>query len=180
MESLLEIYKQLKNLGYTLDLFNQKDEIQLYDIFREVVDSGSQFPYECNSLQEFHRQFINPQSHVYVCHSSTHEVIGGFYIRSNFPGRSKHIANAAYMIQGSYRSKGIGTLLIKASLHLAKDLGFRAMQFNMVLSQNNTAVRLYEKLGFNVIAGIPNAVRNSDGSYQDGYIMYRQLENLEN
>lgn len=177
-ESLAEISEQLKQLGYVLDLFNQKDEQGLYKIFQEVVDSGSQFPYECSSIQEFHRQFFHPQGQVYVCHSLQGEVIGGFYIRSNFSGRSSHIANAAYMIQATYRGKGIGSLLIKASLHLAKDFGFQAIQFNMVLSQNTLAVKLYEKLGFNIIGTLPQAVRNPDGNYQDGYVMHRKLDIL--
>jgi ribosomal protein S18 acetylase RimI-like enzyme len=174
-DSLSEIIKQLNRLGCTLKMFTQEDEKCLYDIFRDVVDSGSQFPYECSSTQEFHRQFLHPQSRVYVCHSSSGEVIGGFYIRSNFPGRSAHIANAAYMVRSTHRGQGIGTLLVKASLYLAKDLGFQAMQFNMVLSRNTIAIKLYEKLGFATIGSIPEAVRNPDGSYQDGYVMYRKL-----
>ena len=61
-ESLLEIRNQLARLGFTLKPFSQKDETYLYDIFRDVVDSGSQFPYESNSIQEFYRQFLAPTS----------------------------------------------------------------------------------------------------------------------
>lgn len=175
VENLLEIHKQLAHLGFTLKPFSQEDENCLYDIFRNVVDSGSQFPYECSSVQEFYRQFFAPTSHVYVCHSSTKEVVGGFYIKSNFSGRSNHIANAAYMIKDPYRGQGIGTLLVNASLEIAKSFGFQAMQFNMVLSQNVIATKLYQKLGFNIIGTIPQAVRNPDGSYQDGYILHRKL-----
>lgn len=178
IESLVEISNRLSQMGYTLDLFDERDEEGLYDIFREVVNTGSQFPYECSSLKEFHRQFFTPQGQVYVCHSVDGEVIGGFYLRANFSGRSSHIANAAYMIRSTYRGKGVGSLLIKASLHLAKGLGLQAMQFNMVLSQNKFAVQLYEKLGFSIVGTIPQAVRNPDGSYQDGYVMHRQLDNL--
>lgn len=178
IESLLEISNRLGQMGYTLDLFDGKDEEGLYDIFREVVDSGSQFPYECSSIEEFHRQFFTPQGRVYVCHSLDGEVIGGFYLKANFSGRSSHIANAAYMIRKTYRGNGVGSLLIKASLHLAKDLGLHAMQFNMVLSQNKLAVKLYERLGFNVVGTIPQAVKNPDGSFQDGYVMHRKLDNI--
>ena len=174
-KNLLEIHKQLAQRGFTLKPFSQEDENCLYEIFRDVVDSGTQFPYECNSVQEFYRQFFAPTSHVYVCHSSTKEVIGCFYLRSNFSGRSNHIANAAYMLKSSYRGRGIGTLLINASLEIAKDFGFQSMQFNMVLSQNIAAVKLYQKLGFNIIGTIPQAIRNSDGSYQEGYILHRKL-----
>lgn len=178
IESLVEISERLNQLGYTLDLFDQKDEEALYDIFREVVNSGSQFPYECSSTKEFHRQFFTPQGQVYVCHSVDGEVIGGFYLRANYSGRSRHIANAAYMIRDTYRGKGIGSLLVKASLHLAKGLGLQAMQFNMVLSQNTLAIKLYERLGFNIVGTIPQAIRNSDGSYQDGYVMHRKLDDI--
>lgn len=178
MESLLDIQKQLSVLGYILKPYTQEDEAYLYNIFKEVVDSGTQFPYECSSTKEFYRQFLNPESHVFTCHSSTHEVIGGYYIRSNFPGRSRHIANAAYMIKNAYRNQGIGSLLVKASLHMAKNLGFQAMQFNMVLSQNTIAINLYQKLGFSLIGTIPEAIRNPNGSYQEGYVMYRKLDDL--
>lgn len=178
IESLSEIFNRLSQMGHALDLFDQKDEEGLYKIFQEVVDSGCQFPYECSSLEEFHRRFFTPQGQVYVCHSLEGKVVGGFYLRANFSGRSSHIANAAYMIHNSYRGKGLGSLLIKASLHFAKDLGFQAMQFNMVLSHNTLAVKLYERLGFNVIGAMPEAIRNPDGSYQDGYVMHRKLNDL--
>jgi len=160
----------------TLRPFAQEDEESLYKIFQEIVDSGNQFPYECSSIHEFYRQFFAPQSQVYVAHSSERELVGGFYIKPNFSGRCKHIANAAYMVRNTHRGQGIGTLLVKASLELAKHLGFRAMQFNMVLSENHTALRLYQKLRFNIIGAIPRAIKNSDGSYQEGYVLHRELD----
>ncbi len=178
MENLLEIHNKLKELGYTLKPFLNEDEGALYEIFRNVVDTGCQFPYRSNSMQEFCRQFFAPESCVYVCRSLT-EVVGGFYVKPNFSGRSSHIANAAYMIKETHRGQGIGTLLIKASLCIAKDLGFQALQFNMVLSQNIAAIKLYQKLGFNMIGAIPEAVQNPDGSYQNGYVMHRKLEDLK-
>ncbi len=67
---------------------------------------------------------------------------------------------------------------ISFPLYLAKDLGFHAMQFNKVFSQNISAINLYRKLGFNIIQTLPEAVQNPDGSYQDAYIMYRTLEDF--
>jgi ribosomal protein S18 acetylase RimI-like enzyme len=49
------------------------------------------------------------------------------------------------------------------------------MQFNMVLSQNTLAVKLYQRLGFQIAGILPEAIQNPDGSYQDGYVMYRKL-----
>lgn len=176
IESLSKISNRLNKMGYVLRLYDPKDEKELHEIFREVVDSGSQFSYECSSIEEFHRQFFTPQGKVYVCHTVKGKVIGGFFLRVNYSGRSNHIANAAYMIKNTYRGKGIGSLLVKASLQLAKDLDCQAMQFNMVLSQNTLAIKLYQRLGFNIIGTIPEAVRNRDGTFQDGYIMHRKLD----
>lgn len=176
-ENLGDIFAKLSQKGLSLTLFKQEDENPLYDIFRNVVDSGAEFPYESNSIQEFYRQFFAPESEIYVCRSLNEEVIGGFYIKPNFSGRCDHIANAAYMIKDSHRGQGIGTLLVNASLEIAKSLGFQAMQFNMVLSQNVIALKLYNKLGFKIIGTIPQAIRNPDGSYQDGYILFHALNN---
>lgn len=176
-ESFGDISIKLSQKGLSLTLFKQEDENSLYDIFRDVVDSGTEFPYESNSIQEFYRQFFAPASKVYVCRPLSEEVVGGFYIRPNFSGRCDHIANAAYMIKDSHRGQGIGTLLVNASLEIAKNLGFQAMQFNMVLSQNIIAIKLYDKLGFKITGTIPRAIRNPDGSYQDGYILFRKLTN---
>lgn len=162
-------------LGFTIRPFRQEDEENLYLIFQEVVNTGYQFAYESSSMQEFYRQFLSPQSNVYVCCSASNQVIGGFTIRPNFPGRSNHIANAVYMIQSSYQGQGIGTWLVNMSLEIAKNLGFKAMQFNLVFSQNTKAIKLYEKLGFKTIGTIPDAVHNPDGSYQDAVIFYRTL-----
>jgi len=176
-KNLSEVIGQLSQKGFSLTPCKQEDENSLYEIFKKVVDSGVEFPYECNSIQEFHRHFFATQSKVYVCRSSNGEVVGGFYIRPNFSGRASHIANAAYMLKETHRGQGLGTLLVKASLEIAFSLGFKAMQFNMVLSQNIIALKLYEKLGFKIIGTLPKGIRNSDGSYQDAYVIFRDLTN---
>lgn len=172
---LRKIEEPLTEKGFSLAVFKQKDENALYAIFKSVVDSGTEFPYESSSLTEFHRHFFAPQTEVYVCHNAEGEVVGGFYIKPNFSGRCAHIANAAYMVKNSYRGQGIGTWLVSASLEIAKNAGFRSMQFNMVLSQNTIALKLYDKFGFKIVGTIPEAVRNPDSSYQDGYVLFRTL-----
>ena len=176
IESLQEVHNQLQQFGYKLETYKLDDEEGLLAIFKEVVDTGCQFPYENSSREEFHVQFFGPTSQLYVCRSPQGHVIGGFYLKPNYSGRSRHIANAGYMIKRTHQGLGIGTLLIKASLHIARSLGFLAMQFNMVFSKNAGAIKLYEKLGFEIIGTIPNAIRNPDESFQDGHTMYRRIE----
>jgi DNA-binding MarR family transcriptional regulator/L-amino acid N-acyltransferase YncA len=147
--------------GCGLVRLEEADEQPLYEIFRDVVDTGGQFPYLVSSVEEFQRHFLAPQSRVFVCRSADGEVIGGFYIRTNETG----VANAAYMVARQFRGRGIGRLLVEASLEIAKRLGYRAMQYNLVLSENRVAIDLYQKLGFQIVATIP---RELD---QVGYVM---------
>ena len=61
------------------------------------------------------------------------------------------------------------------SLDYAKGLGFRAMQFNFVISSNARAVRLWQTLGFAVVGRLPEAFLHPGLGYVDALIMYRTL-----
>ena len=89
-------------------------------------------------------------------------------------GLGSHIANASYMVHPDAQGKGIGRQLGEHSLKMAKSLGFLAMQFNIVISTNKPAIRLWEKLGFEIIGTTPNGYRSANGLV-DTYIMYKSL-----
>lgn len=160
------ITEQLKVLGCSLEPFSQNDDEPLYDLFREMVKL-KKFPYPSHSKKEFRKQFFAPGSHVYVCHHGK-EVVGGFYIKPNFSTEFAKVANAAYMIKEKYRKKGIGSLLIKASLNIAKSHGYHAMQYNSVFSNNLEAIQLYQKFGFKIVDTVKSA-------FQLTYVMYLEL-----
>jgi ribosomal protein S18 acetylase RimI-like enzyme len=94
---------------------------------------------------------------------------GSYYLRPNFPGRAAHIANAGYIVVADLRGKGIGQALVEHSFVAARRLGFDALQFNLVFA-SNPARRLYERLGFQVIGRIPEAV---DG--EEALIYWRKV-----
>ena len=53
--------------------------------------------------------------------------------------------------------------------------GFRAMQFNFVVSTNEQAVRLWQRNGFEIVGTLPGAYRHSKLGYVDAYVMYKRL-----
>ena len=57
----------------------------------------------------------------------------------------------------------------------AQRLGFRAMQFNFVVSTNKSAIRLWKQLGFKIVGTLPHAFRHPKKGYVDVYLMYRSL-----
>lgn len=154
--------------------FCEQDREALYEIYHDVIEAGCYFPQSDSSKEEFERCFFAPGSRVFVCKVEG-QLVGGFYIKPNFPGRGCHIANAAYMLKEGARGQGLGRQLCEKSFQLARELGFRAMQYNMVFSDNLPAIHLYKKLGFTIIGTVPNAIKRPDGTYQDGHVMHRPL-----
>jgi ribosomal protein S18 acetylase RimI-like enzyme len=55
-------------------------------------------------------------------------------------------------------------------------LDFRAMQFNLVVSTNEGAVRLWKKLGFEIVGTLPGAFNHPKYGFVDTFVMYKQLE----
>jgi RimJ/RimL family protein N-acetyltransferase len=100
---------------------------------------------------------------------------GAFYLKPNWPGRARQVANAGFIVAPDWRNKGLGWLLGATMLAYAKQLGYRSVIFNLVFSENVVARCLWEKLGFKELGVIPGAVRKNDGTYQDAMIMFRSL-----
>ena len=55
------------------------------------------------------------------------------------------------------------------------ELGFRILQFNAVVASNTAAIRLYKKLGFDVIGTVKGGFLMKDGSYEDIVLFYIEL-----
>ena len=54
-------------------------------------------------------------------------------------------------------------------------MGFHAMQFNMVVSTNESAVALWKKFGFSIVGTLPRAFRHRKLGLVDAYVMHRFL-----
>jgi ribosomal protein S18 acetylase RimI-like enzyme len=79
------------------------------------------------------------------------------------------------MVAPDARGQGIGRAMAEHCLTEARRLGFRAMQFNFVISTNESAVHLWQDLGFKIVGTLPGAFRHPEKDYIDVYVMYRSL-----
>lgn len=103
------------------------------------------------------------------------EVVGAHRLNPNHAGPGSHVANATYVTHASHRGKGIGRRLVEHSLGEARRQGYKAMQYNFVVSTNEPAVRLYKNLGFQILATLPQAFRHPTLGYVDVYVMHTFL-----
>lgn len=134
----------------------EADRPRLFEIFAEAVERGEGYP-ETPPLQpdRFAASWIDPP--VVVVGRLDGEVVGGYYLKPNFPGRAAHIANGGYVVASAQRGAGFGRQLVEDSIARARAAGFDAIMFNLVF-ESNPARPLYERLGWREIGRVPRAV----------------------
>ena len=103
------------------------------------------------------------------------EIVGFFYIRPNQAELGNHVANASYIVSPKFQNMGIGRKMGEYSLKKAKEMGYKAMQFNFEVKSNIGAVKLWQRLGFRIIGEIPKAFRHSSKGLVNAYIMHREF-----
>jgi ribosomal protein S18 acetylase RimI-like enzyme len=145
----------------------------IWRIFAAVVAAGDTYVYAPEtSREEALGLWLGGECFV-ACVGE--EVLGTYILRPNQPGLGGHVANAAFMVDPAARGQGIGRLLGCHALGRAAELGFRAMQFNLVVATNTAAIGLWESLGFAVVGRLPGAFHWRRERYVDALVMYRSL-----
>jgi ribosomal protein S18 acetylase RimI-like enzyme len=102
-------------------------------------------------------------------------VLGTYYMRPNQGGGGRHVCNCGYMTSAAATGRGIARRMGEHSLEHARLRGYRAMQFNFVVSSNGRAVGLWQSLGFAIVGRLPDAFLHPVQGYIDALVMYRSL-----
>jgi len=153
----------------------EQDRDAIWNIFHEVVAAGDTYAFDPQmSREEALAYWFCSGTHTYVAETDG-KIVGTYILRPNQPGAGSHVANAAFMVPPSARGQGIGRGMGEHCLCEARRLGFRAIQFNFVVSTNEPAIRLWQELGFKIVGTLPGAFRHSQRGYVDVYVMFRSL-----
>lgn len=102
-------------------------------------------------------------------------ILGSYYLRANQAGGGKHVCNCGYMTSAAASGRGVARRMCEHSLAYARERGFRAMQFNFVVSTNERAVHLWQSLGFQTVGRLPLAFDHPALGYVDALVMFRSL-----
>ena len=163
-------------MNYTVEKWTLAALPEMLKLWNEVVAKGEAFPQENILDINTGKIFFESQSYCGICRNNmSGEIVGLYILHPNNVGRCGHISNASYAVKVSKRGEGLGELLVKDSLHMAKELGFRILQFNAVVADNLAANNLYPKLGFKKLGSIPGGFRNISGQYKDINLYYYNL-----
>ena len=146
---------------YTLE-----DLEQMIEIWNEIVEEGIAFPQEELLDMQTGKEFFSSQSYCGVADDGD-RICGLYILHPNNIGRCGHICNASYAVASRSRGKHIGKKLVLDCIRVAKEIGFKVLQFNAVVETNIHARHLYERIGFTQLGVIPNGFRMKDGHFEN-------------
>jgi ribosomal protein S18 acetylase RimI-like enzyme len=148
----------------------------ILSITHEAFGAGDTYPYPPGtSTDDVYHTWMEVPAATFVALDGD-EVVGTYYIKSNQPGLGSHVCNCGYIVKSSARGRGVGRAMCENSQDEARRLGFKAMQFNLVVSTNEAAVKLWRDLGFEIVGRLPRAFAHQRFGLVDAFVMYKWLE----
>lgn len=150
------------------------DREAIWLVLAPTIGAGETYPLPRDMSQQDALDYWFGAGHeVFVADESG--IAGTYYLRANQRGGGAHVANCGYMVAPHARGRGVGRLMCEHSLDRARQRGFRAMQFNFVVSTNDSAVRLWQACGFTIVGRLPRAFDHPSHGPVDALVMFRTL-----
>ena len=148
---------------------------EIWPIFQEVIRGEDTFPYPADLTKEQGRAlWFAPGARVFNAYADG-VCIGSRYLVPNRPGLGAHVANTGVMIGRAWRGRGYGKVLSDFAITKARELGYRAIQLNLVVSTNAASIRIAQANGFQIVGTLPGAFFYKRERYVDAYVMFRAL-----
>ena len=164
---------------FGIRLARPEDDGALWAILREVIRAGDSYAIDPGVTRERALALWTRTPRATYVAERAGRILGTYYIRTNHPGPGAHVCNCGYMVAPEARGQGVARAMCRHSQDEARKLGYLAMQFNLVVSTNHVAVRLWESLGFEVAGRLPRAFRHPEAGLVDALVMYRWLAQCE-
>lgn len=164
------------SLEVSIRRFEPADWLQLWPLLRATFETGDTYAYAPDSpAADIRRIWTEAPAATFVACGPDGRVIGTYFIKANQPGLGSHVCNCGHVVAPAAQGRGIAAALCEHSQREAVAMDFRAMQFNLVVSTNERAVRLWQRLGFKVVGTLPRAFHHMKLGYVDALVMYKEL-----
>jgi L-amino acid N-acyltransferase YncA len=147
----------------------------IWPFFREIVAAGETYSYDREIDEPRAREIwmVRPPGHVVVAADPDGDVLGSASMYPNRAGPGSHVASASFMVDPRQSGRGAGRALGEAVIDWARSSGYRAIQFNAVVETNTAAIKLWQSLGFETLATVPEAFDHPQHGYVGLLVMHR-------
>jgi ribosomal protein S18 acetylase RimI-like enzyme len=153
----------------------QADNDAIWAITEPIIRAGETYTLPRDMDTESALAYWRAAEHEVFVAEDNRLIVGAYFLRANQQGGGAHVANCGYMTALPWMGRGVARVMCAHSLDRARERGFRAMQFNFVVSTNERAVRLWQSFGFEIVGRLPGAFHHPSMGYVDAYVMHKQL-----
>ncbi len=151
------------------------DKNAIWAIMEPIIRAGETYTLPCDMEKKAALTYWLSAEHEVFVVKENREIVGTYFLQANQQGGGAHVANCGYMTAVSATGRGVARAMCEHSLDRARGRGFRAMQFNFVISTNERAARLWQSFGFEIVGCLPGAFQHPTQGYVDAYVMHRDL-----
>jgi L-amino acid N-acyltransferase YncA len=151
------------------------DHDAIWSILEPTVRSGETYTLPRDFSREQALAYWFARGHEVFVADEDGDIVGTYFLRANQQGGGAHVANCGYMTAQRASGRGLARTMCAHSLEAARARGFRAMQFNFVVSTNHRAVRIWQSFGFEIVGRLPGAFQHPSEGFVDALVMYRAL-----
>jgi ribosomal protein S18 acetylase RimI-like enzyme len=157
--------------------YRPEDWDQIWAVLEPVFRAGDTYAIRPDITAAEAREYwtSRPKQVFVAIDETTGQLLGTYYVRPNFDGPGSHVCNCGYIVAEQSRGQGVASRMCEHSLAEAAASGFRAMQYNLVVSTNERAVRLWKHMGFEIIGTVPGGFRHPRLGFVDAHIMHKML-----
>jgi len=157
--------------------YRDSDWPALWAILKPVFRAGETYAYAPDiSEHDARGVWLDAPTQTWVAVEDDAQILGSYYIKPNQPALGAHVCNCGYIVAEVARGRGVASNLCVQSQQIALELGFRAMQYNLVAASNEGAIHLWKKHGFAVVGTLPGAFHSKSMGYVDALVMYKTLK----
>lgn len=152
------------------------DTTAIWSIIEPTIRAGETYTLDRDmTREEALAYWLASDKETFVAEDGDGQIVGTYYMRANQSGGGAHVCNCGYMTKANATGKGIARRMCEHSLEHARARGYRAMQFNFVVSTNERAVQLWQSLGFAVVGRLPLAFDHPVHGYVDALTMFQAV-----
>lgn len=153
----------------------ETDKEAIWKILEPVIRAGDTYTLPRDMTREEALAYWFSAGHEVFVAEENAAIAGTYYLRANQKGGGEHVANCGYVTALWATGRGIARAMCQHSLEKARSRGFRAMQFNFVVSTNERAVRLWQSMQFEIVGRLPGAFMHPTLGEVDALVMFRRL-----
>ena len=134
-----------------------EDREAIWSIIEPIIRAADVYTLPREMAREDALAYWFSTSHEVFVAKEEDEVVGTYYLRANQRVGS-HVANCGYATAPAATGRGVARAMCPHSLEHARRHGFKAMQFNFVVSSNERAVKLWQSFGFEIVGRLPEGI----------------------